>query len=111
MAATRYAREVPSGSALRESVSFRDDTGANFTPTTVEYRVFNRGDDTEITAGWQTVSSPSFDMTIVFPGTLFNSEIATLDSEVHEVTLFADRGESGFKQAIVYDVTVTRAGV
>lgn len=110
MAATRVSRKVFSGNALRESVTFRDDAGDPFVPSTLEYRVINREDDSVIT-DWATVPSIAADMTIIFDDSNFQTEDTSKASEVHEVTLFPNRQVAGFKASFVYDVEVIRAGV
>jgi len=109
MAVTRLAREVSTSEVLTEDVNWRTPTGANFTPTTVEYKVMNLDTRVQI-IDWTTVGSPDADMTITFPATAFPTQDTTKESEIHEVTLFADRALSP-NAAIVFDVTVRRAAV
>ncbi len=109
MTAAAVSRQVFSGNTLRESVTFRDEDGDDFTPTTLEVRVVNREDNSQI-QDWTTISSPAPDMNIIFDGSYFETQDPTKPSEKHEVVLFANRQESGPRASFVYSVEVIRAG-
>ena len=78
-------------SPLRMTLIFTDFDGAPLIPTTVEWRLDDLTNDTEVVA-WTNIPGPASTMTVVIPGA---NNIIGDETHVKEVQLFGVRADDG----------------
>jgi hypothetical protein len=78
-------------SPVQMTMVFTDFDGSPLIPTTVEWRLDNRTEDTQI-VDWTALGSPASTMTVTVPGS--NNVIAD-DTHAREVMIFGVRLDSG----------------